>query len=331
MSYHHHNRLLAHWQPKKRPEGSSLSWGSRERYQSLNSSSVALAQTVCNHLNTGTGTYEISNKVLQRETGFSKGTITNALKELVEWGIFTRTRLSKERPYLYSLQVTCPPECEKLAEHNTPSELNTLPKKQATPKPKEQESTTPKEQARVSPNNRQLIESYKEINKEIDKDDSSLCLGCGGEKYLNGVIHQETCPVYDRLKTGKPWEITRERNAERWGGWDYAQKQRAIIESLKARNDKRDAEKQAQDRKFNTMVADQVGEQTILPMWREWLETLSTAFSLTRLARQDLNLALDYSRRGIDLEEQSDWRTYPHSSPRDYYSTQALAELEETF
>lgn len=84
---------------------------------------------------------------MSKQLGLAKGTIGKALDELVEWGVFTREREHKEKPYLYRLAIECPADCERLEHHQTPSELATLPKNQATPTPKEQETPTPKEQA----------------------------------------------------------------------------------------------------------------------------------------------------------------------------------------
>lgn len=323
MSYHHHNRLLAHWQPKRKPEGASLAWGSKERYEKITASAGFIACVVSSHLNDETNNYEISNKRLIKETGLGKGTITSALAQLVEWGVFTRTRHSKERPYLYSLSVTCPPDCEYLAIHNTPSELATLPKKQATPMPKEQETSPPKEQARVSPKNRQLIDSDKQQNKKTDRGISSICPSCIGEEYLDKVIHQQECPGYQKLKLGQPWAITKERNPDKWAQWDYREKQKATLEGYKRWQDGKAKEASEEVRKFNRMVADQANEQSLLPMWSEWLQLLVQVFNLSKLPTEHLDLALEQSKLGRDLEEQSNWREHPHNQPLRYYNTVA--------
>lgn len=334
MSYHHSQRLLAHWQPKRKPEGSSLTWGSRERYESLTGSAKALALAVSIHLNNQTNTREISNKTLQRELGLSKDATTDGLKELVEWGIFSRTRRNNESSYCYSLLVACPPECEHLDKHYTPSELATLPKEQASPepkekaspKPKEQESLEPKEQARVSPENRQLIETNKNLNRDTYKQGSKVCSSCIGEKYLDGVIHQQECPYFQRLKTGQPWAITRERNISLWDNWDNREKQKATLEGYKRYKDGKDKVASEEVRKFNRMVADQSNEQSLLPLWSEWLQLLVQKFNMSKLPTQHLNLALEQSKLGQDLEEQANWREYPHNQPLRYYNTEALAE-----
>lgn len=326
MSYHHQNRLLAHWQPKRKPEGAKLAWGSKERYKKITASAGFIACVVSSHLNDETNNYEISNKRLIKETGLEKGTITSALAQLVEWGVFTRTRHSKERPYLYSLSVTCPPDCEYLAIHNTPSELATLPKKQATPMPKEQETSPPKEQARVSPKNRQLIDSDKQQNKKTDRGISSICPSCIGEEYLDKVIHQQACPAYQRLKTRQPWQITQGNNLDKWAHWDYREKQIAIFDSLRGFDERQALKGQEELAKFNRMVADQSNEQSLLPLWGEWLQLLVRVFNMSKLPTQHLNLALAQSQLGLDLEEQSNWREHPHNQPLDYYNSKALAE-----
>lgn len=325
MSYHHSQRLLAHWQPKRKPEGSSLAWGSRERYESLTGSAKAIALAISIHLNSKTNTREISSKTLQRELGLSKDATTDGLKELVEWGIYSRTRRNKESSYCYSLLVVCPPECENL-EHYTSSELATLPKEQASPKPKEQESSEPRAQARVSPENRQLIETNKNLNREIDKQGSKVCSSCIGEEYLDGVIHRQECPNFQRLKTAQRWAITRERNITQWDKWDNREKQKATIEGYKRYKDGKAKEASEEVRKFDQMVADQAGERPLLPMWREWLWLRVQMYPTTKISVTDLNLALERSELGQDLEESVGWRQHPHNKPHSYYNTEALAE-----
>jgi hypothetical protein len=326
MSYHHQNRLLAHWQPKRRPEGASLAWGSTERYQKITASAGFIACVVTSHLNDETNTFEISNKTLIRETGLGKETMTSALAELVEWGILTRTRPSKERPYRYALAITCPPECELLSIHNTPSELATLPIKQATPIPKEQETSSPREQATVSPKNRQLIDSDKQLNKKTDRYKPSVCPSCNGEEYRDKVIHQQTCPAYQRLRDWKPWQITQRDNLDKWAQWDYREKQIATFDSLRGFDERQALKGQEELAKFNQMVADQAGEQPLLPKWREWLWLRVQMYPTSKISVADLRLALKHSELGQDLDERAGWRESPHKQPHSYYNTEALAE-----
>jgi hypothetical protein len=326
MSYHHHNRMLAHWQPKRRPEGESLTWGSKERFEKISSSAGFVAVVVANHLNDETNTYEISIKTLIRETERTKGTIGKALTELVEWGILTRTRANKERPYRYSLAITCPPECDHLSIHNTPSELATLPIKQATPMPKEQETSSLKNQAKVSPENRQLIDTHKQLNKKTDREKSSICSSCIGEEYRDKVLHQQECPEYLRLKDWKPWQITQRANLDKWAKWDYREKQIATLDGLRAYDEKQASKGQEELEKFNQMVADQAGERPLLPLWREWLWLRVQMYPTSRISVTDLTLALEHSERGQELEEKAGWRQYPHNQPHSYYRDKALAE-----
>ena len=327
MSYHHHNRMLAHWQPKRRPEGASLTWGSKERFEKLSSSAGFVASVVASHLNDETNSYEISIKTLIRETERTKGTIGKALTELVEWGIFTRTRTNKERPYRYSLAVTCPLECEHLAIHNTPSELATLPIKQATPMPKEQETSLPIKQAEVSPENRQLIDSDKQLNKKTDRQKPPVCPSCIGEEYLDKVIHQQACPHYQRLKDWKPWQITQRGNLDKWAQWDYREKQIATFDSLRGFDERQALKSQEELEKFNQMVADQAGEQPLLPKWREWLWLRVQMYPTSKISVRDLRLALLHSEQGQDLEEKVGWRQHPHNQPHNYYQPEALAAV----
>ena len=326
MTFHHFNRLIKHWEHTRKPEGASLAWGSRERYEKLAPSSVALGQLVASHLNLVTNTFQISNKTLQKETGFSKETITKALAELVAWGILQRTRVNKEKPYLYSLLVECPEDCERFEEHYTPSELVTLPKKQATPLPREQETPQPKKQARAGLINRELIEINKETNRDIDRQSSSLssgsCHSCQGESYREAVVHQQSCPNFQKLKTGKPWQITQDRNSEQWPKWDYLERQKATIDGLRAWNDKNKQTTQDQSEKFKLMVADQAGNRTLLPRWSEWLETRVSSFSLSKIAVKDLKLALTWSGQGVDIPREITWQSAPHTAPLEWNEQQ---------
>jgi DNA-binding HxlR family transcriptional regulator len=338
MSYHHYNRLLAHWRPVRKPEGVSLTWGSKERYTRLTVSSRLVATVVCGHLNDETNSYPISNKTLIEKTYLSKGALTKALAELVEWGIFTRTRANNESPYVYALSVSCPPDCEKFEIHNTQSELATWPTKQSSPRvaeqarvrPTEQARVRPTEQARVTPGNRRLIDSDKQQNRQTNRNTSSICPSCEGEEYFDKVIHKQECPQYQNLKTFKPWKITQERNPHKWAGWDYRQKQMATFDSLREYVEKNNLKAQERMSAFNKMLDEQAGEQILLPRWRDWLQLRVEAFNLAKIAFADLNLALEHSAEGRDLDERCGWKQSPHSQPLSYYS-KSVVELDEVF
>jgi hypothetical protein len=192
--------------------------------------------------------------------------------------------------------------------------------------PKEQETSPPKEQARVSPNNRQLIDSDKQQNKKTDKGISSICPSCIGEEYLDKVIHQQECPGYQNLKSWKPWQITQGNNLDKWAQWDYREKQIATFDSLRGFDERQALKGQEELAKFNQMVADQAGEQPILPQWLEWLWLRVQMYPTSKISERDLRLALAHSEQGQDLEEKAGWRQRPYDQPHSYYNSKALAE-----
>lgn len=327
MSYQHSNRLLAHWEPKRRPEGAKLSWGSRERYEKISASAGFVACVVASHLNDETNSYEISNKTLLAETGLGKSTVTKALTELLDWGVLTRTRVSKERPYRYFLAITCPPECERLNIHNTASELASLPAKQSHGLLVEQEAKAPTKQATRSSQNRQLIDKDKNLDIQIVREIPSICSFCHGERYRDKVIHQQVCPQYQKLSAWKPWQITKQKNFDNWPHWDYRERQIATFESLREFDQKQIQNKSEADNRFNQMLADQAGDQILLPAWREWLKLRVSMYPASKIAVKDLRLALQQSSLRIDLEDNLNWMEFPHNQPHEFYKSESPAGI----
>lgn len=289
MSYHHYNRLLAHWQPKKKPEGQVLAYGSRERYESLTPGAKAVALFVAGHLNTEFNCYPISQKTIQAKLGLTKATIGKALDELVAWGVFARQRSLNEKPYEYYLAIECPEDCEHRESHNTQSELALLPKKQATPIPKKQDSPSPTEQATGVLENRQLIETHKELIKErlIDtKTNTTSCFLCQGlyEVLANGsreIIHSHDCAQLEKMRQSKAWEITQSEIGWRWENLDNREQQIANYLSL-AKYKERIAkqaelitgEQLAKRQKFDKIISRTLAENNLEkydPLIHEWL------------------------------------------------------------
>ncbi len=312
--------MLNHWQPKIRQEGESLSFGSKSRLKSLTPGAVAVAQFVATHLNDKTNCFRISIKKMSSQLGLSKETIGKALDQLVDWGVFERERDRKDKPYNYHLRISCPEDCER-PEHYTPSELATLPKKQATLTPKEQVTISPKEQAKGSPNNRQLIEINKETNKKMNRQNPP-CFNCFGdyEELTNGsreIIHSEDCPKLTNLKQLRAWDITKSENAQVWDSLDYREQQRANYLSL-AKGKERKANQAEQDRiatqesrtKFQKIIARTLSENNLEnydPLILEWLEIVYSQ-------RQDIpdthiNRAVEYTRKGWTLKPEGGWRS----------------------
>jgi hypothetical protein len=285
VSFHHYNRLLAHWQPKIRPEGQVLAFGSKERFRSLTPGAVAVAQFVAGHLNTETNCYAISQKTIEAKLGLAKTTIGKALDELVAWGVFARQRSHYEKPYEYYLAIDCPEDCAHSATHYTSSELATLPKKQATPITKKQETPAPKEQATGGLENRQLIETNKETNKEMNRTKSS-CFNCSGDFEIlsNGnkeIIHTEDCSQLKQIKQGQAWNITQ---GEVGSAWDYldnrAQQIANYLSLAKARERKIKqaelitGEELAKRHKFDKIITRTLAENNLEkydPLIHEWL------------------------------------------------------------
>ena len=319
MAYQHYNRMIGHWQPKIRKDRESLTFGSKERLKSLTPSAVAIAQFVANHLSTQDNCYRISIRRIHERLGFEKETIGQALDQLIAWGVFSREG-SKGKTYSYRLRISCPEDCER-KEHHTPSELATLPKKQATPLPKEQATISPKEQVAGGLSNRQQIETNKETNKEMNKKNQP-CLNCFGdyEELTNGqreIIHSKDCPQLTNLKQTRAWNITKSENAQVWDSLDYREQQRANYLSL-AKGKERKANRADQDRiatqevrsKFQKIIARTLSDNNLGaydPQILEWLEIFYSQ-------RQDLTdthikRAVEYTRKGWTLKPESGWRS----------------------
>ena len=324
MSYHHYNRLLAHWQPKKKPEGQVLAYGSRERYESLTPGAKAVALFVAGHLNTEFNCYPISQKTIQAKLGLTKATIGKALDELVAWGVFYRQRSHNEKPYEYYLAIECPVDCDHLESHNTQTEIALLPKKQATPMPKNQDSPSPRKQATGVLENRQLIETNKELIKEkmIDtpkvRTSCSLCQGFY-EVLVNGsreIIHSHDCALLEKTKQSKAWEITQSEIGWLWENLDNREQQIANYISLgkykeRVANQVEAENTQARDKEFRfqkiiTRVLTDNGLQSFTPSINKWLEIVYNQRGDLTLSHTDQ--AVKYQKKGWHLRPDGDWR-----------------------
>jgi hypothetical protein len=268
----------------------------------------------------GSNCYEISQKTMSRQLGLAKGTIGKALDDLVVWGVFTRERDHKEKPYLYRLAIECPAACERLEHHQTPSELATLPKKQATPIPKEQETPTPKEQATGSLSDRQLIERDKEINKEMNRPRTS-CFSCSGdyEHLPNGnqeIIHSTDCTQLVKLKQTQAWNITKTETGSTWDSLSCKEQQVANYLSL-AKGKERIARKSEQQQfaseesraRFQKVITRTLTENNLgayNPLVLEWLEIVHSQGR--ELTDTHIKRAVEYTRRGWTLKPEGDWR-----------------------
>jgi len=320
LSYHHYQRMINHWQPKIKPEGSGLAFGSNQRYRSLTAGAVAVAQFVAQHLNSETNTYPISQKTIALKLGRTKSTIGKALDELVAWGIFTRERAHKEKPYAYRLAVDCSADCEQLEIHYTKSELATLPKKQATPSPTEQATPSPKNQATGLPNNRQLIESNKEINKEMNRQ-KPPCFNCSGDYEVlpNGkreIIHSHDCSELLQIQSGRPWQITQSELESSWHSLDNRKQQIANYLSLakgkerKAKaSEKIELASQEKVIKFRKILTRTLAENNLENYTPDLLEYLGIVYNQSGdLSESHISRAVNYSKLGWHLKPEGDWR-----------------------
>ena len=310
--------MIAHWKPKIRQEGESLSFGSKERLKSLTPSAVAVAQFVANHLSTQNNCFRISIRRMHERLGFSKETIRQALDQLIAWGVFSRER-SEGMTYSYRLRISCPDDCERL-EHHTSSELATSPRKQATPLPREQATISPKEQATGSPKNRRLIETNKETNKEMNKKNPS-CLNCFGdyEELTNGqreIIHSKDCPQLTNLKQTRAWNITKSENAQVWDSLNHQEQQRANYLSL-AKGRERVANRAEQDRvttqetrvKFQKRIESILRENDLSNFDPQILGYLEIVWSQRQdLTDSHIQRAVKFTRLGWTLKPEGGWR-----------------------
>lgn len=320
MAFHHYNRLLDHWQPKVKPEGQRLEFGSRLRYKSLKPGSIAVAEFIAGHLNRDTNKWAISQRTLEKKLGLTKSTISNALEELVAWGIFTRERSNYDKPYTYKLAIECPANCERLADHNTPSELATLPKKQATPSPNESTTTEPKEQATGVLKNRQLIETYREKDKEMNN--RQPCFNCSGdfEVLPNGnreIIHSHDCAQLLQIKRGQAWNITQGELGSNWESLDNREQQIANYLSLAKGKDRvakrlerNQVTTQEQSLKFQKTITRTLAENDLdnySPNILKWLRIVYE--SKGEINESHIKRAVDYSKQGLDLIPGGEWTT----------------------
>lgn len=170
MTYHHYRRLSEHW-----PEATNK----------LSPAAKLVALTIANHLNLESGRWAISAKTISSWAGgLSRGSIDTAVKKLEALGVFEVSRDSQRKPREFRLLVECSQECDRIKDHNTPTERQlALARPKTTPTELLNLETPPTELPNLSttelpnlerelPNllatNKELIE----INKKDDSEDS---------------------------------------------------------------------------------------------------------------------------------------------------------------
>jgi hypothetical protein len=156
MSFHHLNRLLAHYEPK-----------------SLTLSARLVALMVASHLNAESNSFPINRKWIAEETGLGHGSIDQAVRDLETIGYFVSSRKHARSPKVFSLALKCPDTCHA-KEHRTDSEAFyemavTSPSTQANLE-LIQESTSPSTQANLSPSSKATYrDSYKDLDEDLEQ------------------------------------------------------------------------------------------------------------------------------------------------------------------
>lgn len=170
MTYHHYRRLSEHW-----PEATNK----------LSPAAKLVALTIANHLNLESGRWAISAKTISSWAGgLSRGSIDTAVKKLEALGVFEVSRDSQRKPREFRLLVECSQECDRIKDHNTPTERQLALARPKTPPTELLNLETPPTELpnlsttellnleRELPNllatNKELIE----INKKDDSEDS---------------------------------------------------------------------------------------------------------------------------------------------------------------
>ena len=117
MTYHHTNRLEAHW---------ADFLGETK----LSGDQRAIALVIANHINKETNHYHLSAKTLSKYSLSSLTTIYKATAKLEELGLFKITRAGKRSPKDFRLLLECPETCQARAiDHYTETELQERPER----------------------------------------------------------------------------------------------------------------------------------------------------------------------------------------------------------
>jgi hypothetical protein len=115
MTFHDQHRLAAHLEEIT---GITLNSGQRK-----------VADYLAHSLNDKTGTIEFSASYIAKEIGFKqRKSVEQHLKFLRENKVFNTTKRNERKGYTYSLDLACPPTCNKLKQHNHDNRLALLAK-----------------------------------------------------------------------------------------------------------------------------------------------------------------------------------------------------------
>jgi hypothetical protein len=117
MTYHHYNRLEAHW--AENPNSKKLT-----PIQTL------VALVIAQHINGGSNHYHLSAKTLSKYTNRSPSSIERATAALEALGFFSVSRAGMRSPKDFRLLIECPKTCTANAtDHYTETELQENPQR----------------------------------------------------------------------------------------------------------------------------------------------------------------------------------------------------------
>ena len=117
MTYHHYNRLEAHW-------------AENPNSKKLTATQTLVALVIAQHINGGSNHYHLSAKTLSKYTGRSTSSIDTATAALEALGFFAVSRVGKRSPKDFRLLIECPQTCTASAtDHYTETELQEHPER----------------------------------------------------------------------------------------------------------------------------------------------------------------------------------------------------------
>ena len=117
MTYHHYNRLEAHW-------------AENPNSKKLTATQTLVALVIAQHINSGTNHYHLSAKTLSKYTNRSTSSIDTATAALEALGFFSVSRAGMRSPKDFRLLIECPKTCTASAtDHYTETELQEHPER----------------------------------------------------------------------------------------------------------------------------------------------------------------------------------------------------------
>jgi len=324
MSYLHLNRVNAHFSPVL--DCGNKDAAGRHRNNKLTVGQVGILKEIAYAIN-NEDTFPISEKFLRERTGATNGTIATAIQRFLSLGLLTRERSSARKPYLYKLTLKCPPDCERLDNHNSKRELKALSESpsnqgtqtleyanQRTESPSVRVTESPSVQGLSPLANRPLIKNYRETNKELS---GNSCFTCKGKSETildkKSYIHREGCRDLDRIMSGQGWEIAEDRYGGNWNDLSLEDQQREYhkdIFDMKERKSSEDRRQEIAEEKTLDRIRE-LAPDSVLP---NWIKCLALKYDKQLGIQEQLkNLAIRKSEQGIDLITGGAWEkgAYP--------------------